>query len=56
MFQISASSVFKFAIEKRVNRKGKIVRRLIIPGVPVAAARLFVRLMYSSRYVHFHGN
>lgn len=46
---MSASQIFHSLIEKRHARKRNVCK-IIMGGVPLAAASMFVRLMYSSRY------
>eukprot|EP00250_Pteridium_aquilinum_P007556 c17244_g2_i1 orf=413-1684(-) len=46
---VAASPIFNSVIGKHNGRK-RTVSRLAIGGVPLAAASMFVRLMYSSRY------
>lgn len=46
---VAASPIFTSLIEKNVGRK-RTVQRLSIPGVPLAAASMFIRLLYSSRF------
>lgn len=47
---ISASPVLKTLIKKQQARKTAC--KIMVVGVPLAAARMFVRMLYSSRYEH----
>ncbi|KAI5076243.1 hypothetical protein GOP47_0008308 [Adiantum capillus-veneris] len=46
---VSASPIFSSQIEKHHGRK-QMIYRLPIRGVPLAAASMFIRLLYSSRF------